>query len=219
MKYLIGLLICIGSSLSVLAQDTAGAAPAPQFTQNRPVQEGFQKQNLFTGGNVILSLSSYGNVLGANPVFGYSFNDWVEAGVSLNFSYLSQRYYDIYGDLTEKDQQTIIGPGAFVRLYPVSFLFLQFQYEHNFIHDKQTLYTPYAGSGYVNYDETSYLGGVGYCGGRGGKGSLFYYVAVFADFGGDIHSPYLYYSGGSTYLVPIFRAGLQVPLFQGKNRY
>ena len=38
-----------------------------------------------------------------------------------------------YGD---KLRQTVYGPGAFVRLFPVNFLFASAQYEYNLIHLK-----------------------------------------------------------------------------------
>jgi hypothetical protein len=42
-----------------------------------------------------------------------------------------------------------------------------------------------------------------------------------ADFAGNINSPYVGISeSGNAVITPIFKAGIQVPLFQGKrNRY
>ena len=220
MKYTLAFLFCITISLTGVAQDSTrtdvnytGSKPS----DNDDKKEGFHKENFFTGGSVIISLSSYGTVLGADPVFGYSITDWLDAGVSLNFTYNSQRTYDFNGDVIEKDRQTILGPGVFVKVYPTDFLFVQAQYEDNFIADKQILVT----SGFAGTFKTSassFLTGIGYCGGREGTGSVFYYIAILADLGGNYYSPYLYhFSDGSTTIAPIFRAGLQIPLFQGNN--
>jgi hypothetical protein len=218
MKYLIALLLYINISLAGFAQDTTATPKYPNKMLGAKNDEGFNKENLFTGGSLTLGISSYGTVLGADPVFGYSVNDWLDAGIALNFTYNSQNVYDIYGDIVEKDKQTIIGPGAFVKIYPVNFLFIQAQFEHNFITDKASYPGSYGTSGTLNYDVTSFLTGIGYSGGREGKGSLFYYIAVLADLSGNYYSPYLnHFSDGTTSIAPIFRAGLQIPLFQGKH--
>ena len=83
---------------------------------------GFKKSNLFTGGNVTASFYTGGTVLGVSPHLGYSLTPWLDAAASLNFIYTGQT--DIYNS---KLRQTNIGPGAFVRLFPVNFLFTQFQ--------------------------------------------------------------------------------------------
>jgi hypothetical protein len=218
MKYILALLLCAIGSLTAAAQDstklvryTHSGSPSNNSQQSG----GFHKENFFTGGSVIIAFSSYGTALGADPVFGYSINDWLDAGLSLNFLYNSQNTYDLNGDLTEKDRQTILGPGAFVKVYPTDFLFIQAQYEDNFITDKQILYTPYSGSGTFKVSASSFLTGLGYCGGRDGKGSLYYYLAVLVDLGGNYYSPYLnHFSDGTTTIAPIFRAGIQIPLFQ-----
>src|SRR5437016_2806130 len=96
-------------------------------------ERSFKKENLFVGGDVTASFYSGGTVLGISPYFGYSINKYVDAAISLGFNYISQRDYFVYGD---KLRQNDFGPGAFVRLYPVHFLFAQVQYEHNFIRQK-----------------------------------------------------------------------------------
>jgi hypothetical protein len=222
MKYTLAFLFCVTISITGFAQDSTRTDvnyTESKHPDNDDKKGGFHKENLFTGGSVIISLSSYGTVLGANPVFGYSITDWLDAGVSLNFTFNSQRTYDYAGDVVEKDRQLILGPGVFVKVYPTDYLFIQAQYEDNFISDKQILVT----SGYSGTFKTSaasYLTGIGYCGGREGKGSLYYYIAVLVDLGNNYYSPYLYhFSDGSTSIAPIFRAGLQIPLFQGRGHY
>ena len=94
---------------------------------------GFQKERLFTGGSATAGFSSYSTILGITPQFGYSLTNWADAGITFNLNYTSQRDYQDYGD---KLRQTVYGPGAFVRLFPVNFLFASAQYEFNMIHLK-----------------------------------------------------------------------------------
>lgn len=85
---------------------------------------GFKKENLFTGGNVNVSFFNGTTALGVSPYFGYNLTNWMDVAVSLNFNYVSQRDTYIPGD---KLRQTVIGPGTFVRIFPVKFLFAQAQ--------------------------------------------------------------------------------------------
>ena len=82
-------------------------------------KKGFKKEKLFTGGSVTGGFSNYATILGITPQFGYSLTDWADAGITFNLNYTSQRDYEEYGD---KLRQTVYGPGAFVRLFPVRFL-------------------------------------------------------------------------------------------------
>lgn len=175
---------------------------------------GFKKENIFTGGSVTASFFNGSTVLGISPYFGYSINRFVDVAVSANYNYASQRDNVVYGD---KLRQTIAGPGAFVRLYPVKFLFAQAQYEYNFIRQK---YIALPNSGYQNettkFKASSLLVGGGYCSGREDVGDVFYYFSVLWDIKKDINSPY---TDGLNRTLPIVRAGLQIPLFQGgRNR-
>src|SRR5690349_14170841 len=122
---LLSFIVCF-STMAIFAQDEE--------------QGGFRKENLFTGGSVTLSFFNGQTVLGANPVFGYKIADWVDAGVALNFLYNGSRDYYEFND---KVRQTVVGPGVFTRIYPIKFLFIQGQFEHNFTTLK---YIPRAGS-------------------------------------------------------------------------
>jgi hypothetical protein len=172
---------------------------------------GFKKENLFVGGNLNLGFSNSLTVLGLSPYFGYSINKYIDVAVSVNFTYSSQRDYIIYGD---KVRQTIYGPGSFIRVFPLKFLFTQVQYEHNFV---STRYLPAENSGYLkstdNIDANSLLIGGGYAGGRGNGSKSFYYFSVMWDVGGAKYSPYV---DGLGRAVPVFRAGYNIALFQGK---
>jgi hypothetical protein len=171
----------------------------------------FKKENLFTGGSATFSFGSRVTVLGLSPYFGYSLNKYVDVAVSGNINYTSFRDYQIIND---RLRQTIYGPGAFVRLYPVKFLFAQVQYEHNFIKYK---YKP-APNNTVNnpiqkVDVNSLLVGGGYSLNRGVEGNTFYYFSVLWDVSGLPESPYVDNLQRS---VPIVRVGINIGLFQNK---
>ncbi len=173
----------------------------------------FKKENLFTGGSVTVSFFNGGTVLGISPYFGYSLTRFFDVAVSANVNYTSVRDINSLGD---KARQTVIGPGAFVRLYPVKFLFAQAQYERNFIKEKYS-YPSSSGlpSEITRYSAPSFLVGGGYCNGRFGTGDLFYYFSVLWDVKKDARSPYV---DGLNRTVPVVRAGLNIPLFQNKDR-
>jgi hypothetical protein len=174
----------------------------------------FRKENLFTGGNVSVSFFSGGTLLGLSPFFGYSVNKYVDVAASVNFNYITQRDYNEGGD---KLRATFVGPGAFVRLFPVNFLFAQAQYEHNFIKLK---YIPARNS--VSYvaetrkiDASSVLLGGGYCSGRDGTRSSFFYVSVLWDVSKDANSPFI---DRYDRAIPQIRSGFQIALFNGGGR-
>ena len=115
-----------------------------------------------------------------------------------------------------KGKQTVLGPGAFVRIYPVKFLFVQGQFEQNYVNYK--FIDPNAPSVKYKFKPSSILVGAGYCQGRENSDDLFYYVSLMFDITKDKYSPYVQVNTiGGVYAVPIFRAGLQIPLFSGKS--
>lgn len=194
------------------------------YSQDSLQARGFKKENLFTGGGITLSFGSNGSVLGLSPVFGYSIAKWIDAGLGVNFVYSSNRHVTYYDPGTgqyfisdDKLKQTTIGPAAFVRLYPVRFLFAQAQAEINFINQK-LIYADGYPSQRSNTSAPSFLVGGGYCNGREGTGSLFYYVSILFDIAKEPNSPYVEnLSNGDVNVLPIIRAGIQVPLFQGRR--
>lgn len=169
------------------------------------------KENLFTGGSVSLAFFNNTFLVGASPVFGYSLTNWADAGIVVNYNYTSYRDYG--GFLNDKLRQSVYGGGAFVKLYPVRFLFVQAQAEHNFIRQK---YIPQAGTVQKYKDDvSSFLVGGGYTTGRQGSGGPpFFYLSVLFDVSGDINSPYTDNLGRT---IPIIRGGIQIPLFQGQQ--
>ncbi|MEO6682664.1 MAG: hypothetical protein ABIN48_07535 [Ginsengibacter sp.] len=174
---------------------------------------GFDKERLFSGGSVNVGFSNHYTALGATPQLGYSLTDWLDAGVNFNFNYISQRDIVSRGD---KLRQTTYGPGAFVRLFPISMIFATAQYEYNFIRQK---YIPFSSSGQPdqidNRSAGSLLLGGGYAGGRQKGNNTYYFISVMWDFSGDKNSPYIDELGRSN---PVIRAGYNIGLFKGKNR-
>ena len=177
---------------------------------NNNVKKGFQKEKLFTGGSLNLGFSGYTTSLGVAPQLGYSLTNWLDAGFDFNLNYISQRDYYSYGD---KMRQTVYGPGAFVRLFPVNFLFATAQYEFNEIHSK---YIPADGSSssIANVNANSLLLGLGYAGGRFRGNNTYYFLSVSWDVLGDINSPYV---DGLRRSFPVIRAGYNIGLFQGRR--
>ena len=166
---------------------------------------GFKKENLFTGGNIIASFYTGGTALGLSPHLGYSITNWLDAAVSLNFIYTGERdEYDY------KYRQTNFGPGAFVRIFPIDFLFAQAQYEHNF---QKLKIIPPAGSGNsykLNQDVNSLLLGAGYASGREGGNNSYFYFSIMFDVLQLKNSPYVDSYGR---LIPEIRAGFNIALF------
>jgi hypothetical protein len=170
---------------------------------------GFRKENLFTGGGLSLSFGSRSFLVGASPVLGYRIADWVDAGIVVNFQYSTVRDYFYIDD---RLRQTLYGGGLFTRFYPVNFLFVQAQGEHNFI---ASSYNPGPNGG--SYDKlttsaTSLLVGGGYTQGRmPGVNSGSFYISVLFDVSGNV-TPYTNNLGRP---LPIIRAGVNIPLFGG----
>ncbi len=172
-------------------------------------QKGFNKENLFTGGSVSLAFYNNTFLVGGSPVIGYSLTNWVDAGIVVNYNYSSYRDYNFV--FNDKLRQKVYGGGAFLKLYPVRFLFAQAQFEHNFISQK---FIPNIGiTQTYKIDASSMLVGGGYTSGRYGRGGgPFYYLAVLFDVSGNKNSPY---TDGYGRTIPIIRGGIQIPLFQG----
>lgn len=169
------------------------------------------KENLFTGGSISLAFYNNTFLVGGSPVFGYSLTNWIDAGIVANYNYTS--YRDVY-NFDDRLRQTVYGGGAFVKVYPVRFLFAQAQFEHNFIRQK---YIPVGGgvTEIAKDDVSSFLVGGGYTTGRYGRGgSPFFYLSVLFDVMANDISPYTDAYGRT---IPIIRGGIQVPLFQGKQ--
>jgi len=170
---------------------------------------GFKKEYLFSGGSINLSFFSGVTVLGASPQLGYSVAKWLDAGVLFGYTYSSER--DPYNN--DKYRQQIIGPGAFIRLFPINFLYASVEFQHNFI--LQT-YVPGSGGPSSSYkvDANSLLVGAGYTSGRSYRNSPYYYFSVSVDLINNKNSPY---TDRYNNLLPVVLAGFNIPLFQGQR--
>jgi hypothetical protein len=184
------------------------------FAQDEGSDEprGFQKDRLFTGGSISFGLGTNTFQVGGSPVFGYSVANWLDAGVVANYNYVS--YRDVYMN-NDKLRSSTYGGGVFTRIYPLRFLFAQAQLEHNFIRQK---YIP--GNGFENetsnVEANSLLVGVGLATERYARDSRpYFYLALLFDVLDNQYSPYLRSDGS---IIPILRAGIHVPLFQGRGR-
>lgn len=175
-------------------------------------KKGFNKENLFTGGSISLAFYNNTFLVGGSPVLGYSITNWADLGIVVNYNYSSYRDYNLV--FNDKLKQYVYGGGGFVKLYPVRFIFVQAQYEYNFIKQK---FIPNIGVEQEYKAEAgSFLIGGGYTTGRFGRGGApHFYLAVLFDVSNKINSPYTD-SYGRT--IPIIRGGIQIPLFQGGGR-
>ena len=123
-KGILGLVIAVLSGGIVFAQD-------PETKETEP--EVKFSDGLFTGGSVTVSFFNQQTILGATPMLGHTLSSWADAGLVFNFMYSGARDYQYYDD---KIRQTIMGPGVFTRIYPIPIIFVQAQFEHNFIKQK-----------------------------------------------------------------------------------
>ena len=126
-------------------------------------------------------------------------------------NYISQRNYPS----ADKFRQTTYGPGAFVRLFPVNFLFASVAGEYNIIREKYIPATPGTLPTINTVSAPSLLVGGGYAGGRQKGSNSYYFLSVMWDVAGDVNSPYVDGYGRSN---PIIRAGYNIGLFQGRGR-
>jgi hypothetical protein len=186
------------------------AACSVLFTVNVAAQDesekstGVEPSNWFTGGSVSLGYSGgyYNSFLaGLHPHVGYTLAKWVDVGAVVNFEYQTQR-----DEINNKYRITTYGLGAFTRIFPVQFLFIQAEPEYNFIKQR---YIPSQGTSFVqNVNAPSLLLGGGYTTSRSGKNS-FTYLSVLVDVIKDENSPYV---DGFGNLLPIIRAGVNIGL-------
>ena len=153
------------------------------FAQQKDDQErGWKRENLFIGTGINLGFFN-GFVIGLNPEVGYSLNKVIDAGVSTNFSYISQR--DIYSPTTYR--QTVVGGGPFVRIWPVRMIFVGSQFEYNTIN-----YSIKTNDNVTFKDKRSapsVLVGIGY--GNRNVGANQFYTSVYVDVLKNVNSPYV----------------------------
>lgn len=175
---------------------------------DKPSKPFFSKKKAIIGGGMNLSFFSSGSALGLNPHIGYSLTNWLDVAATFNWNYISQRDYVYPGD---KIRQSTYAPGAFVRLYPVDFLFAHAQFEHSFIRQKYISPASFSAPDEITkFGANSLLLGLGYCSGRENGENTFYYFSLLFDVLEDPKSPYV---DGYGRAYPIVRAGLNFRLF------
>ncbi len=207
MKSIYALLFVSFFSVNAFAQDDKDR------DEEKP--HGFKKENLFAGGSLNVSLGNQQTALGLSPVFfGYSINRFVDVAVSAGYNYISERQYDYYGNRVGKIRQSTYGPGAFVRVFPVKFIYLQGHYEYNKINLKY-IYNSNTGLPTQKYhvDASSFLVGAGYAAGREDGEKSYFYISIMFDLMKSTYSPYRDYQDRAQ---PIIRAGYNIALFQNR---
>ena len=117
-----------------------GAQLLAQEREEGAQPKGFQKENLFVGGNFGLAFGDY-TLINISPQLGYRFNNYLAAGFGINGQYVSEKLRDGWGNTHSKYTRGVIGLNVFGRVYPFKFLMLQAQPEMNYIFGKDTYYT------------------------------------------------------------------------------
>lgn len=145
-------------------------------------ERGWKREHLFIGTGINLGFFN-GFVIGLNPEVGYSLNKIIDAGISTNFSYISQN--DLYSPTTYR--QTVVGGGPFVRIWPVRMIFIGSQFEYNTIN--YSIKTNGAVTFKDNRSAPSMLVGIGY--GNRNVGASQFYTSVYVDVLKDVNSPYV----------------------------
>ena len=131
-KLVLPLAFVLVASLPLMAQETEG-----EEKEEKP--KGFQKENLFIGGNFGLSFGDY-TYINISPQLGYRFNNYLAAGFGINGVYTRERVRDFIGNTYSKHNHGIIGLNVFGRVYPFKFLMIQAQPEMNYRFGKDTYY-------------------------------------------------------------------------------
>jgi hypothetical protein len=187
------------------------------FAQDSPTtptdegSKGFKKQNIFIGGALNLGFASNTFQIGAVPEIGYSIAQWLDAGLGLNINYYAEKA-DPYYNGNVQYHNLNYGGGPFIRLYPLRFIFLQAQFEANWIKvNQKDMNTNYS---YENtFNSTSLIGGIGYVQRVVGQGS--FYTMIGMDLLNNPNSPYRNSYGGA---IPIIRAGFNFYLKPGHGK-
>lgn len=103
-------------------------------------KKGFDKEKLFFGGNFGLGFGSYQTIVNVSPQVGYRFNQYLAAGVGVNFIYSSYRQRFEPSTYDYKESYGVTGLNIFGRVYPLEFFLLQIQPEMNYTWGKIKYY-------------------------------------------------------------------------------
>jgi hypothetical protein len=202
-RYVAAMLLFVNTE--VLSQSTSDS----EYKEKKKVR--FKMENFFTGGSVGAGFGEGVFQLGVGPHFGYTLvKDYIDVAVSLNYLYTTQRFDSDPAVL----RQSVIGPGGFVRIFPVNFFYLMGQYEHNFIKYRlKSNNSAFYPNTVLKLQAPSMLVGGGISQGREGSDEMYFYFSVLVDVGKNVNSPY---TDEFNRIIPILRTGVNIPLF--KNR-
>lgn len=177
------------------------AVQAQYYRTDTATHHGFDKSKLIVGGGLGLAFGDWTNIT-VQPQIGYRFNRFVAAGVTLNYLYSSDKYYD-QNNNQYKDTYRALGGGLWGRVYPIPNLFLQVQPELNSVKYKSNLYSagdkPLVAQG--TYGVPSLLVGGGYGAAIGGRSMIS--LMILFDVLNRPFSPY----GSAPIIAPSFTLG------------
>lgn len=178
----------------------------PTYSRNDGEKD-FNKSNIFVGGSLALGFSNLSFNIGATPEIGYTFNDWFDAGLAFNLNYQSVRADPTgYYNNNVRQRSFNYGGGPFFRVYPLKQFFIQGQFEENWIKYNFTDMNQGGSTSSLTTQSSSFLAGIGFTQRIVGQGS--FYTIIMMDLMTDQYSPYrLMNSNGSTYPIPVIRAG------------
>jgi len=166
-----GVLLLLGTcAFTLQAQDvyTSSGRSVKQSEKIRKEKEkGFDPGKIIFGGGLGLSFGTVTSIA-VSPVVGYRITDHFAAGISLGYQYLNVRDYYSFGVNYYPYRASIYSGGVWARYLVWKNLFVQTQYEHNFMsfreyreqwdqsQEKNTVV-----SGNVRYNAPSLLVGAG----------------------------------------------------------
>jgi opacity protein-like surface antigen len=158
-------------------------------------KRGWKPDHLFAGTGLNLGFSN-GFIVGLNPEVGYSINQFLDAGIATNLTYVTQRSQ--IADMSAR--YLALGAGPFVRIWPARMIFIGGQYEFNDITYKEVT------GGNTTYKEktnaNSLLVGLGY--GSRMIGESQFFTSIMVDVLNDENSPY---RDQYERVLPVFRTG------------
>jgi len=168
---------------------------------------GFTKENMFVGGSLALGYNGWDFNAGISPEIGWTLTQWFDAGILLNLNYSSERADpDFFYNNNIRQRSFNYGIGAFGRIYPVNFLFFQFEPEYNWVaYSAKDMSTGETGS--LTTHAASFLLGIGY--GQRLIGRTNFYIAVMFDALSNQYSPYRDYNGTA---LPVIKTGFDIYL-------
>lgn len=195
MKHLLTILL-LAASLSTNAQ-----------RDEEEEKNGFDLNRMYVGGSINLGFGSGSFAIGGNPQVGYSLTNWLDAGITTNLVYGSQRYN--FNGIDIRQRSWTYGGGPFVKIFPINMIHLQAQYEYNFIKGNvENLQNGFREE--FSVSAPSLLVGAGY--GQRVIGQSSFFTTILFDITKNDNSPYVTAEGNSKIAMPVVRAGFTVYL-------